>query len=68
MPTTEDTRLELIAREAAGVQVQLLWNPEDDSLSVCITDLGQSEQKEIAVTADQALDAFRRPFAYSRAG
>jgi hypothetical protein len=68
VPTTEDSRLELIAREAAGVQVQLLWDPGDDSLAVRITDLGQSEQKEIPVTADQALDAFRRPFAYSRAG
>ncbi|MGZ4353522.1 MAG: hypothetical protein ACXVZ4_08245 [Gaiellaceae bacterium] len=66
MPTTEDRRLELIAREAAGVQVQLLWNPEDDSLAVRITDLGQAEHKEFHVTADQALDAFRRPFAYSR--
>ncbi len=68
MPATEDRRLELIAREAAGVQVQLLWNPEDDSLAVRITDLGQSEHKEIHVTAEHALDAFRRPFAYSRAG
>lgn len=69
MPTTTgDKRLELISREAAGVQVQLLWNPDDDSLAVRITDLGQAEHKEIHVTAEQALDAFRRPFAYSRAG
>lgn len=68
MPTVQDKRLELIAREAAGVQVQLLWNPEDDSLAVRITDLGQDERKEIQVSPDHALDAFRRPFAYSRAG
>lgn len=68
MPTTEDRRLELIARESSGVQVQLLWDPEDDSLAVRITDLRQQERKEIRVTPDEALDAFRRPFAYSRAG
>lgn len=68
MPTADDTRLELISREASGVQVQLLWNPEDDTLAVRITDVRQQEQKEIQVTPDEALDAFRRPFAYSRAG
>lgn len=68
MPATDDRRLELIAREAAGVQVQLLWDPHDDSLAVRITDLGQAERKEIVVSPEQALDAFRRPFAYSRAG
>ena len=66
MPTTDDQRLELIARESSGVQVQLLWNPEDDTLAVRITDLLQQERKEIQVTPDDALDAFRRPFAYSR--
>jgi hypothetical protein len=68
MPAVEDKRLELIAREAAGVHVQLLWNPADDSLTVRIVDDGQQEEKEIPVSPEQALDVFRRPFAYSRAG
>lgn len=69
MPTTdEDQRLELIARESSGVQVQLLWDPDDDTLAVRITDLHQQERKEVRVGQDEALDAFRRPFAYSRAG
>ena len=67
MRSIVDNRLELVSRDTAGVHVQLLWNPQDDALAVRIVDARTAERREFAVAAGEALDAFRRPFAYAHA-
>lgn len=63
-----DNRLELVARHAVGVQVQLLWDPACDELAVRVVDTRTQELREFPVAADEALAAFRRPFAVAHAG
>lgn len=68
MPALADPRLELAARDALGVRVQLLWDPDDDGLAVRVVDLRTEDRREFAVEPEDALDAFRRPFAFAHAG
>jgi hypothetical protein len=56
---------ELDYRESNGIQVSLLWNRADNSVSVAVHDIRSAETFEIAVSADLALDAFHHPFAYA---
>jgi hypothetical protein len=56
---------ELDYRESNGIQVSLLWNRSDNSVSVAVFDVRSDETFEIAVAADFALDAFHHPFAYA---
>jgi hypothetical protein len=56
---------ELDYRESNGIQVSLLWNRADNSVSVAVHDIRSAETFEIAVQADLALDAFHHPFAYA---
>jgi hypothetical protein len=57
---------ELAHRNADGIDVALLWDPRTDSVVVAVVD--DSESFRIAVDADEALDAFRHPYAYDRPG
>jgi hypothetical protein len=59
------TSRELASREGDGVHVQLLWHPQDNTLSVSVEDARVGERFEIAVERDRALDAFNHPFAYA---
>ncbi len=56
---------ELDYRESNGIQVSLLWNRADDSVSVAVCDIRTEETFEISVSAELALDAFHHPFAYA---
>jgi hypothetical protein len=58
---------ELDHRENDGIEVSLLWNRVDNSLSVRVIDAKTHERFRLAVRADEAMDVFRHPFAYARA-
>jgi hypothetical protein len=58
-------RRELAYREGNGLQVRLLWNSDEDSVSVEVYDERSEELFTIPVPRDCALDAFRHPFAYA---
>jgi len=63
-PATPHTR-ELAARESDGIHVLLLWHPREDAVTVSVEDDRGGDRFELAVAADQALDAFYHPFAYA---
>ena len=56
---------ELDARHAAGINVQLLWDPGTQGLSVVAHDATSDETVTIYVEGHQALEVFRHPFAYA---
>jgi len=60
-----DGPLELDARHAGGIDVELLWDPRTQGLSVVALAARRDETVTIYVEADQALDVFRHPFAYA---
>ena len=60
-----DGPLELDARHAAGIDVELLWDPRTQGLLVVAHDAMSDETVTIFVEADQALEVFRHPFAYA---
>lgn len=63
-PATPQTR-ELAARESDGLHVLLLWDPDDDAVSVAVEDSRAGACFRIPVAPDRALDAFYHPFAYA---
>jgi hypothetical protein len=56
---------ELAARASDGVHVLLLWNPDEDALTVSVEDERGGDCFQFAVAPDRALDAFYHPFAYA---
>ena len=63
-PTTVQSR-ELAARESDGLQVLLLWHPDDDALTVSVEDVRVGDHFQIEVEPERALDVFYHPFAYA---
>jgi hypothetical protein len=61
----EKARRELAHRKADGIEVTLLWDASDDTVTVEVFDAGTDESFEIGVPRDRALDAFHHPFAYA---
>jgi hypothetical protein len=57
------TSRELASREGDGVHVQLLWHPQDNTLTVSVEDARVGECFEFAVERDRGLEAFYHPFA-----
>jgi hypothetical protein len=55
---------ELDYRESDGISVSLLWYADLDTVSVRVIDGQTEEEFEVEVAADDALDAFRHPYAY----
>lgn len=62
--TMTDSR-ELAARESDGIQVLLLWHPDENAVTVSVEDARVGERFELAVAPERALDAFHHPFAYA---
>jgi hypothetical protein len=60
-----DGPLELDARHSGGIDVELLWDPRTQGLSVVAHDATSDETVTIYVEADQALEVFHHPFAYA---
>ena len=56
---------ELLSRESNGISVSLLWNREDDSLTVSVYDARDDSVFELEVGAAPALEVFHHPFAYA---
>jgi hypothetical protein len=62
---TGTTFEELLSRESNGISVSLLWNREDDTLTVCVFDASTDTSFEFEVGAASPLDVFHHPFAYA---
>jgi hypothetical protein len=63
-PATPQTR-ELAARDSDGIHVVLLWDPDDDALTISVADTRVGDRFQLAVAPDRALDAFYHPYAYA---
>ena len=61
---TNQTR-ELDARGADGIDVRLLWHPTTGTVSISVFDTKHEEAFEVVVDSEDAMDAFRHPFAYA---
>jgi hypothetical protein len=57
--------IELDRREGDGITVSLLWRKAVNIISIAVSDERTSEEFELSVAPDSALDAFRHPFAYA---
>ena len=62
--TPVNTR-ELAAREGDGIHVQLLWHPDENTLTVSVEDTRAGHCFRLPVAPDRALDAFYHPFAHA---
>jgi len=58
------SRRELASRSNNGVEVRLLWSPDDDALAVTV-DEASGESFELVVEPAEALDVFEHPYAYA---
>jgi hypothetical protein len=58
------SRRELAHRASDGVDVQLLWNPADNTLAVTVSD-DRGESFELRVASHDALDVFNHPYAFA---
>jgi hypothetical protein len=56
---------ELAHRVADGLHVTLWWHPAQKSVSVAVDDRRTGERFELPVPGDEALFAFRHPFAFA---
>lgn len=56
---------ELDYRDNDGIEVSLLWNRVDNSLTVCVYDSRTDERLEIAIDPAHAREAFLHPYAYA---
>jgi hypothetical protein len=70
MTTTENTTLrELDHRVSDGIDVRLLWRPEDDRAIVAVSDAKTGDSFTLEVAPHQrAMDVFHHPFAYAPDG
>jgi hypothetical protein len=57
-------RRELAERSGDGLEISLLWDPRDDSLSVRIEDRRMGDVYEVPVGDAHPLDVFEHPFGY----
>ena len=58
---------ELDCRLTGGLDISLLWSPEEGSVYVTVTDDSAPESFTFEVDAADARDAFLHPFAYAAA-
>ncbi len=56
---------ELARRENAGIEVSLVWHPDDDSVSMLVADAASNESLTFEVAPERALDAFYHPYIYA---
>lgn len=58
---------ELARRAGDGVVVSLLWRQADGRLTVVVNDTRTGETLKLPARADNALDVFNHPYAYTPA-
>jgi hypothetical protein len=56
---------ELAHRENDGIEVSLLWNERDDTLTVSVLDARTGEFFELDAPRDRALEVFYHPYSYA---
>ena len=56
---------ELASRESGGLAVRLVWHPNDNAVTVSVTDSRTGDRFQLAVDRKRALDAFYHPFGYA---
>jgi hypothetical protein len=61
---TRSSRRELACRSNNGIDVRLLWSPDDDALAVTVDD-ASAESFELVVEPAEALDVFEHPYAHA---
>ena len=59
---------ELDYRENDGIEVSLLWNRRDDTLTVFVFDTRDQSGAEIPVGPHSLRDVFEHPYAYLQVG
>lgn len=65
MTAATDTYRELDRRTGDGTDVQLLWDPLTDRVSIEVTDVSTGELLRFDVDGRDALEAFHHPYAYA---
>jgi len=63
--TNEQRFRELAYRESGGVEVSLLWDPAENSLSVFVSDTRNGNALELRVGIESPLEVFNHPYAYA---
>jgi hypothetical protein len=63
-----DALVELASRSSSGIDVRLLWDRRQGTLSVQVIDWEKDEFFAITVSPSRALEVFEHPFAYLPAG
>ena len=58
---------ELARRTEDGIEVALLWRPDDGALIVTVGDLRSGETYRLEASTATVLDAYRHPFAHAGA-
>lgn len=61
----DTSTVELDCRRGADIEVRLLWHRNTDQIIVTARDYRTGELLEIPVAAENALHAFRHPYAYA---
>ena len=56
---------ELAQRETDGITVTLLWNRENDRLTVTVRDLHTGAALDLDAEPQHAMDVFHHPYAYA---
>jgi hypothetical protein len=67
MTTAGTQRSERAHRSTDRIEVSLVWSQPSDRITIELSDNRRDERLEFAVANDQALDAFRHPYAYAPA-
>ena len=62
---TVRTLVDIATRRAAGSEVALMWNRVENTLYVRAYDAKTREEIAIPVSADDAAEVYRHPFAYA---
>lgn len=65
--TSKQCFRELAYRESEGIEVSLLWDPADNSVSVFVSDTRAGGAFELAVEGESPLEVFNHPYAYAAA-
>jgi hypothetical protein len=60
----QEPRRELAHRTGDGIEVQLLWSPTNNTVSLAVYDHREGVGFEREVARDRALHAFHHPYVY----
>jgi hypothetical protein len=60
-----DALVDLATRRSGSIEVALIWDRGEKSLRVFAYDAMTGEELVVPVSADEAADVYRHPFAYS---